>query len=81
MKQFIQIHKNGFKLLKILQEMNRNMIPLSILGAILNSIKPFISIVFVARIVDFCIEGNYRAATQNVFYMIGLALFVALSIT
>ena len=80
MKQFIQIHKNGFKLLKILQEMNRNMIPLSILGAILNSIKPFISIVFVARIVDFCIEGNYRAATQNVFYMIGLALFVALSI-
>ena len=56
MKQFIQIHKNGFKLLKILQEMNRNMIPLSILGAILNSIKPFISIVFVARIVDFCID-------------------------
>ena len=56
------------------------MIPLSILGAILNSIKPFISIVFVARIVDFCIEGNYRDATQNVFYMIGLALFVALSI-
>ena len=78
MEQFIKIHKNGFKLLKVLHGMNRNMIPLSILRAILNAANPFISIYFVARIIDKCVEENYELAIKNALIMITVILVVAL---
>lgn len=78
MGQFIKIHKKGLKLLEVLHRLNRNMIPLSILSAILNALNPFISIYFVARIIDNCIEENYEFAFKNALVMISVILVIVI---
>ena len=49
---FFEIHERGFRLLKIVHELNRNILPNAMLMAVLQSVIPYIPIVLSAVIVD-----------------------------
>lgn len=73
---FFEVHKQGFRLLKIIHHMNRNTIPGSILLAVLKAFIPYISIVLSAVIVDLLLVQEFENAVYTALFMCGL-IFIA----
>ena len=44
MKATVELHKKGFRLLRIIHEIDRNMLPRTILESIINAFIPYISL-------------------------------------
>lgn len=74
MKASIELHKKGFRLLKVIHEINRNMLPRTILEAIINAFIPYISIFLSATVIDLLFEKAYKEAVITVIIMCGVTL-------
>ena len=74
---FIKIHQNGFRLLKVTRRLDRNLIPLSLLQAILSAVLPYISILLSARVIDLLLAGSYRQAAYYALIMVGASFLTA----
>ena len=70
MNALIKVHKDNFRILKFLHEMNRNVGPLCIMKAILEAAYPYINFIFTAFIIDALLAKNWRIAIVNVATMI-----------
>ncbi|MDU4891188.1 MAG: ABC transporter ATP-binding protein [Clostridium sp.] len=62
--------KENYRLLKMIHSLDRNLISIDILGAILKGGEPFIPIIGSAYIIDSLLEKNWRQAIIYVFIMI-----------
>ena len=71
----IELHKKGFRLLRVIHEIDRNMLPRTILESILNALIPYISIFLSATVIDLLFARAYR---QAVVVVIGMC-FVTLA--
>lgn len=74
MKASVELHKKGFRLLKIIHEIDRNMLPRTILEAIINAFIPYISLFLSAEVIDLLFEKEYKNAILTVFVMCGITL-------
>jgi ATP-binding cassette subfamily B protein len=71
---FLTTHKAGFRLLRIVKLIDRNLLPLSIMEACLNAILPYISLVFCAKIIDALLQQSYQSAGYYVAIMLATIL-------
>ena len=78
---FIKIHQNGFRLLKVTRRLDRNLIPLSLLQAILSAVLPYISILLSARVIDLLLAGSYRQAASYALIMVGASFLTAVTLS
>ena len=78
---FIKIHQNGFRLLKVTRRLDRNLIPLSLLQAILSAVLPYISILLSARVIDLLLAGSYRQAAYYALIMVGASFLTAVTLS
>ena len=76
MKATVELHKKGFRLLRIIHEIDRNMLPRTILESIINAFIPYISLVLSAEIIDYLFKKEYKNAILTVLIMC-TATFVA----
>lgn len=65
----LALHKKGFRLLKIVHEINRNMLPRTIMEALINAFIPYISIFLSAAVIDYLFEKAYKEAIVTVIVM------------
>ena len=78
---FIKIHQNGFRLLKVTRQLDRNLIPLSLLQAILSAVLPYISILLSARVIDLLLAGSYRQAAYYALIMVSASFLTAVTLS
>ena len=71
-KEIREIHQMGFRLLKTVMELDRNLIPRSFLQAFLEAILPFVSIIMSAVLIDLLIGKNFKIAAITALVMIGI---------
>lgn len=76
MKATIELHKKGFRLLRIIHKIDRNMLPRTILESIINAFIPYISLFLSAEVIDFLFKKEYKNAILTVLIMC-TAIFVA----
>jgi len=69
LKALLTLHKKGFRLLKIVHEINRNMLPRTIMEAIINAFIPYISIFLSAAVIDLLFEKAYKEAVVTIVVM------------
>ena len=62
--------KETYRLLKMIHSLDRNLIPIDLLGAIFNGCEPFIPIIGSAYIIDSLLQKNWRQAIIYTFIMI-----------
>lgn len=80
---FKKTHEAGFRLLNVVKQIDRDLIPLSLIDAILSTAMPFVTLVFSARIIDKLLERAFTEAGWFVVWMLltllvigGISLFV-----
>lgn len=71
---FIAVHKNGFALLKLVHELDRNALPCSLLYAVIKALVPYVSIILSASIIDLLLASSYRLAIIVAAIMVGIIL-------
>ncbi len=71
------IHRNGFRLLKVVRQLDRNLIPLFILQAVFGAVLPYISILLSAKVIDLLLTGSYRRAAYYTLVMVSASLLTA----
>lgn len=74
LNSFFDVHKKGFRLLKVIHTIDRNLIPCIILEAVLQAATPYISIILSANIIDLLIRRDFKAAVYTALLMCGLML-------
>lgn len=70
MKQASKIGKDTFRLLKMVHSLDKQFIPVSMLGAVLQATEPFISIIGSAYVIDSLLLGEWHKALLQVSVMI-----------
>lgn len=60
MKKLLEIHRKGYKLLKMIHQLNHSAVPVFMLWAAAESGWPFIGILFGAGIVDALVAGEWE---------------------
>ena len=73
-QDFFEVHKNGFKLLKVVTKLDRNLIPITLLQAILGAAIPYVTIILSAQIIDLLIQKYFHAGIRLSLIMIGTIL-------
>lgn len=73
MKQASKIGRDTYRLLKMVHSLDRNFIPVSLIGAVSNAFEPFITIVGSACIMDSLLLGEWKKALSQVVVMIVLS--------
>lgn len=56
------IHQKGFKLLKIVKLLDRDLLPLSILEAVIATCTPYVALVFTAKLIDLLFSHQFYGA-------------------
>ena len=62
MKNFIDIYKKNFRILKFLHKMDRNAIPLTLFKCSLEALYPYIGFIFMAKIIDLLLLQHWQQA-------------------
>ncbi len=70
MKQEFKKGKETYRLLKMIHSLDRNLIPIDLLGAIFKGFEPFIPIIGSAYIIDYLLQENWRKAIIYTVIMI-----------
>ncbi len=73
-RKFAETHKNSFRLLKVVGLLDRDVIPLTILLAVMEMITPYITIILSARIVDLLLSAAYGRAIRLAIIMTVIVL-------
>lgn len=76
--EFVKIHKNGFKLLKVVSQIDRNLIPITLLQAVLGAALPYVTIILSAKIIDLLLNMSYKASIKLSMTMVGVVLIIEL---
>jgi ATP-binding cassette, subfamily B, bacterial len=76
MKQASRIGKDTFRLLKMVNSLDKQFIPVAILGAALQATEPFIPIIGSAYIIDSLLLGEWHRALLQVTVMIIMAAII-----
>lgn len=71
----LKTHRSGFRLLKLVKDIDRDLIPLSLLEACLTTSVPYVSLTFTAIIVDLLLDKAYASAIHYVIGML-VSLFI-----
>lgn len=71
---FVETHRKGFRLLKVVKVLDRNLIPLFILQAVLGVVIPYVSIILSARVIDLLLNSSFKEAIQMAVIMIEILL-------
>lgn len=74
MKKLLEIHRKGYKLLKMIHQLNHSAVPVFMLWAAAESGWPFIGILFGAGIVDALVAGEWEQSLWLAGGMLGLQL-------
>ncbi len=72
--KFVDTHQKGFRLLKVIKVLDRNLIPLFILQAVLGAVIPYVSIILSARVIDLLLNSSFKEAIQMAVIMIEILL-------
>lgn len=78
MKQASKLGRDTYRLLKMVHYLDRNFIPVSLLGAVSNASEPFITIMGSAHIIDSLLLGDWKRAILQATVMIVLAGIVGI---
>lgn len=70
MKQEFKKYKEAYGLLKLIHSLDRNLIPVYLMGAVVRACEPFISIVGGAYIIDSLLQKQWRAGIIYAIIMI-----------
>lgn len=79
-RSFLETHKAGFRLLKIVKHIDRHLIPLSLIETCLLVSMPYVGIVFSAKVIDALLASNFDEAIVTVATML-ITLFVLALLT
>lgn len=75
-QSFKNTHKAGFRLLKVVKQIDRDLIPLNLIDAVLTTALPYITLVFSAQIIDRLLTTDYNRAGYYAGIMIATLLIV-----
>ena len=78
MKQASKIGWDTYRLLKMVHSLDRNFIPVSLIGAVSNASEPFITIVGSASIIDSLLLGEWKKAILQAVVMLALTGIVGI---
>lgn len=72
-QSFLKTHASGFRLLKIVKDIDRDLIPLSLIESVVAVSMPYVSIVFTAQIIDLLLS---KAFDQALYWVIAMLVTV-----
>ncbi len=75
-QSFKNTHKAGFRLLKVVKQIDRDLIPLNLIDAVLTTALPYVALVFTAQIIDRLLTTDYNRAGYYAGIMIVTLLII-----
>ena len=78
MKRFLETHKKGYRLLKMMHGLNRSAVPVFLLWALAEALWPYIGILLGARIIDRLLMGDWRGSVMTAAGMLALSFTIGL---